>query len=100
MADGGEGTAIRYKCCRRSYRINESSESTRRQIESFYGILPDNTAIIEMAAASGLDLIKPIERNPILTKSYCATTAYGPWVKEYLGTVAQQMTVEQGCAKL
>ena len=41
-----------------------------RQINSFFGILPDNTAVIEMAAASGLNLLAAEERNPMKTTSY------------------------------
>jgi glycerate kinase len=71
MADGGEGT-VKSVISAVGGRIVSTKvvNPLGRQIESFYGILPDNTAIIEMAAASGLDLIKPIERNPILTTSF------------------------------
>jgi glycerate kinase len=42
-----------------------------REIKSFYGIMGDGvTAVIEMAAASGLPLLKPEERNPIKTTTY------------------------------
>jgi glycerate kinase len=42
-------------------------------IDSFYGILPredGKTAIIEMAAAAGLPLLQPQQRNPAKTSSY------------------------------
>lgn len=35
-----------------------------------FGLLPDATAVIEMAAASGLTLLPPSERNPLHTTSY------------------------------
>lgn len=42
-----------------------------RKIEAEYGILRDNnTAVIEMASASGLDLLAPEERNPMNTTTY------------------------------
>jgi glycerate kinase len=42
-----------------------------RKIDSFFGILGNRkTAIIEMAAASGLELLKEEERNPWLATTY------------------------------
>ncbi len=42
-----------------------------RPVSSFFGLLGDGkTAVIEMAAASGLALIKPDERNPMITSTY------------------------------
>ena len=71
MADGGEGT-VEYVISAAGGRIVSSKafDPLNREIESFFGILPDNTAIIEMAAASGLDLVKTEERDPIRTTSY------------------------------
>ena len=39
------------------------------EIDSFFGVLGD-TAIIEMAAASGLELISEQERNPLITTTF------------------------------
>jgi glycerate kinase len=40
-------------------------------VDSLYGLSGDGTtAIIEMAAASGLDLVSPDKRNPLMTTSY------------------------------
>ena len=72
LADGGEGT------------VNSLVEATNghlekiklfdpllREIESYFGILGDGkTAVIEMAAASGLELLREGERNPMVTSSY------------------------------
>jgi len=41
-----------------------------KPVHSFYGILPDGTAVIEMAAASGLSLIPAHQRNPLVTTTY------------------------------
>jgi glycerate kinase len=42
-----------------------------RLISSFFGLSGDGkTAVIEMAAASGLELLKPEERNPLVTTTY------------------------------
>lgn len=72
MADGGEGTV-------QSLVDGTSGEIIRvkvkdplmREIDSFYGILGDGkTAVIEMAAASGLPLLSKEERNPIIATTY------------------------------
>lgn len=42
-----------------------------RPVEAFWGLLGDNrTAVIEMAAASGLPLVPEEERNPLITTTY------------------------------
>ncbi len=42
-----------------------------REIEAFYGVLPDGkTAVIEVAAASGLPLVAGEENPPLLTSTY------------------------------
>jgi glycerate kinase len=42
-----------------------------REIDSYFGILGDGkTAVIEMAAASGIELLKKEERDPMRTTSY------------------------------
>lgn len=72
MADGGEGT-VQSLIDASGGRIVEAKvhDPLFRKIESFYGIMGDGkTAVIEMAAASGLHLLKPEERNPIKTTSY------------------------------
>ena len=51
-----------------------------REIDSFFGILPDNSAVIEMAAASGLNLLGDDERNPMKTTTY----GTGQLIKEAL----------------
>lgn len=72
MADGGEGTVqalvdatggriIKLRVC----------DPLLREVDSFYGILGDgNTAIIEMAAASGINLLGCNELNPLITSTY------------------------------
>jgi glycerate 2-kinase len=41
-----------------------------RDIDASYIILSDNTAVIEMAAASGLPLLSENEKNPLVTTTY------------------------------
>lgn len=74
MADGGEGTvaAITESTGGRTVRV-QVKDPLGRKIRAGYGISGDGTtAIIEMAAASGLPLLAPEERNPLVT-STCGT---------------------------
>ncbi|MCX7710006.1 MAG: glycerate kinase [Clostridia bacterium] len=72
MADGGEGTvqAIVDSCSGRIVKV-KVKDPLMREIDSFYGLLEEaNTAVIEMAAASGLMLLSHDERNPLKTTTY------------------------------
>ena len=71
VADGGEGTVealvsgLNGRLCE-----TEVSDPLGRKITARYGVLPTNTAVIEMAAASGLTLLSDNERDPMLTTTY------------------------------
>lgn len=72
LADGGEGTVKSLVNFTRG-RIVEAPvhDPLMRKMRSFFGILGDNeTAVVEVAAASGLELLKEKERNPLYTTSY------------------------------
>ncbi len=72
MADGGEGTV--------QSLVDASGGQIHRcpvrgplgePVDAFWGMMGDGeTAVIEMAAASGLHLVPPAQRNPLLTSSY------------------------------
>ena len=70
VADGGEGTveAIVDALGGEIVKV-KVSDPLGREIETYYGIAGE-TAILEMAAASGLPLLKVEERNPWLTSTY------------------------------
>ena len=72
LADGGEGTVEAILNATGGRKITASvKDPLMRNIESFWGLLPDSqTAVIEMAAASGLELLSNDERNPMLTSSF------------------------------
>ena len=72
MADGGEGTVQALVDATGGKIINlKVCDPLLREIDSFYGILGDGkTAIIEMAAASGLNLLHKNELNPLITSTY------------------------------
>jgi glycerate kinase len=71
MADGGEGTVEAIiEAAGGNIIIDDALGPLGNKTSSFYGVLPDNTAVIEMAAASGLNLIDASERNPLRTTTY------------------------------
>jgi glycerate kinase len=71
MADGGEGTVEAIIAgMGGQIRYTNVLNPLGQEIRSFFGILPNYTAVIEMAAASGLNLIGDQERNPLLTTTY------------------------------
>ena len=72
MADGGEGT-VQSLIDATGGRLIELTvhDPLFRKINSFYGIMGDGvTAVIEMAAASGLALLAGGERNLLKTTTY------------------------------
>jgi glycerate kinase len=89
MADGGDGTV---ECL-----VNATGGEILKEkvigplgdeVLAFYGILGDRkTAIIEMAAASGLTLVPENKRNPLITTTY----GTGQLIKAVLN---------QGCRKM
>ncbi|MDA0128190.1 glycerate kinase [Vibrio sp. MarTm2] len=72
MADGGEGTVQSLVDATGGDIVTvEVTGPLGQPVEGFYGLLGDgSTAVIEMAAASGLHLVEPSERNPLLTTTY------------------------------
>jgi glycerate 2-kinase len=72
MADGGEGTVDALVAATSGRVISVPAvDPLNRPVQSFFGVLGDGkTAVIEMAAASGLELLAPGERNPLLTSTF------------------------------
>jgi glycerate kinase len=66
VADGGEGTmAVLLAALGGELRSAPVSDPLRRPIEASFGLLTDGeTAIVEMAQASGLPLLAPEDRDP------------------------------------
>jgi len=71
LADGGEGTfEILVHQSKGSIKRVTVLDPLLRPIEAGYGVSQDGkTAFIEMAKASGLQLLKESERNPLFTSS-------------------------------
>ncbi len=71
LADGGEGLVEAILAvCAGEKRVVTVKDPLGREIQGFYGLLKNGTAVIEMAAASGLLLLSEEERNPWLTSTY------------------------------
>ncbi|WP_370294964.1 glycerate kinase [Rossellomorea marisflavi] len=71
MADGGEGTVQSLVDATGGALIERSvTGPLGEEVPAFFGLLGDGkTAVIEMAAASGLHLVEPAKRNPLITTS-------------------------------
>ncbi|MBO5788913.1 MAG: glycerate kinase [Clostridia bacterium] len=89
MADGGEGTVEALSQGRKVKHVKVTVKGPRlTPVEATYSIIEESqTAVIEMAAASGITLVPPHLRNPL------ETTTYG---------VGEMMidALERGCRKL
>jgi glycerate kinase len=72
MADGGEGTVESLVDATEGKLIQlKVMDPLMRETDSFYGITGDGeTAAIEMAAASGIELLTKEDRNPWITSTY------------------------------
>ena len=89
ISDGGEGVLEAIMAGAGGTRVSVSVlDPLKRQIKAEYGILNDDkTAVIEMAKASGLELMKEVEKNPLTTSTY----GTGQLIKDAL---------EKGCNKI
>jgi glycerate kinase len=72
MSDGGEGTVQAVIDATRGELVYlKVKDPLLREVNSFYGITGDGeTAVIEMAAASGLELLTDEERDPWITSTF------------------------------
>ena len=70
MADGGEGTVQALAALGGTVRTVKVRDPLCRPIEAQYLLLSDGTAVMEMAAAAGLPLLEPQERNPLVTTTF------------------------------
>ena len=71
VADGGEGTVAAVVAATGGrLRTVEVRGPRGDAVEASYGLLPDGQAVIEMAAASGLPLLAPDERDPRFTSTF------------------------------
>jgi len=93
IADGGDGTLDAF-LANGGRRIQEMViDPLERPTLSAYGMLPDGeTAVIEMALASGLAMLRPGELNPLVTTTY----GTGTLLKAALEAGARRIIVGMG----
>ena len=89
ISDGGEGLLEALLTPLQGTLVSVSvKDPLNRTIEASYGLLDQGkTAIIEMATASGLELLSIEERNPLITSTY----GTGELIKDAL---------DKGCTKI
>lgn len=94
LADGGEGTTEALHSGLGGEMISVLvSDPLGRKISAEYCILPDGeTAVIEMAAAAGITLIKNSERNPLNTTTY----GVGEMIRDAISRGARRFIVGIG----
>ncbi len=94
LADGGEGTTqILTNFSNGRFVTAPVHDPLGRQIDANYGISGDGkTAFIEMAAASGLLLLKPVECNPLNTSTF----GTGELIKHAIGNGAENIILGIG----
>lgn len=65
LADGGEGTvAALLAATGGEARRTRVTGPLGAPVEADWGLLPDGTAVLELAAAAGLELVPPAQRDP------------------------------------
>ena len=71
VADGGEGSMDALVTTLGGEAASlVVSDPLGRPVKADYAVLDDSSAVIEMARASGLTLLLPEERNPMITSTY------------------------------
>lgn len=71
IADGGEGTVDSIIIAAGGeYREIEVIGPAHRPVKAHYGIINGDTAVVEMAQASGITLLENHEKNPMTTTTY------------------------------
>lgn len=93
VADGGEGLvdALLEACGGEKVPV-PVHDPLGRDIQSFYGRLPDGRAVIEMAAASGLPLLKLDERDALQASTY----GTGELIRHALANGARELILGLG----
>ncbi len=92
VADGGEGSVDAFLQALGGEKVTvKAQDPYGQEIDSFYGILPDGTAIIEMAAAAGLPLVGE-NRHAEKTTTY----GVGQLIKDALRNKCKKLIIGLG----
>jgi glycerate kinase len=71
LADGGPGTVrAMVRATGGEFRTTNVRGPMSWKVDAEWGLLPDGTAVIEMAAAAGLVLVPEEQRNPLIATTY------------------------------
>jgi glycerate kinase len=71
IADGGEGTALVLEAALGgTWRTAVVSDPLGRPVAARWLLLDDGTAVVESAAAAGLPLLQPAERDPLVASTH------------------------------
>ncbi len=94
VADGGEGTVHSLISATGGRLVEVAVKGPQlKEVNAFYGILGDDrTAVIEMAAASGLHHVPASQRDPKLTSSY----GTGELIRHALDNGAERLIIGLG----
>jgi glycerate kinase len=94
LADGGEGTALALvRATGGAMRHARVHDPLGREIDAQWGVLGDRTtAVLEMAAASGLPLLRDDERDPRIT----STRGTGELILQAAASGAQRIVIGIG----
>ncbi|ANQ28285.1 glycerate kinase [Vibrio natriegens] len=94
VADGGEGTVQSLIDATQGQQVFTTVfDPLNKEVQAFYGILGDGeTAVIEMAEASGLHLVPAEDRDPKLTSSF----GTGQLIKHALDRGMQRLIIGLG----
>ena len=86
MADGGEGTAQALALAQGGRMMRAAAhDALGRPVAATYALLPHGRAVIEMAAAAGLPLVAPAERDVTIALGGSATNDGGMGCMSALG---------------
>ncbi|HTK21451.1 MAG TPA: glycerate kinase [Mucilaginibacter sp.] len=106
IADGGDGTgSLILERCKGVIVSKQVHDPLGRKIDSRFGLIDNGkTAVIEMADASGLRLLKKSELNPMQTSSYgtgeLINAALDKGVNKVIIAMGGSATVDGGCGIL
>ncbi len=93
IADGGEGTVDAVIAVTKGdYRKVKVHGPLMEETEASYGVFHGDSAIIEMAAASGLPMVPTDKRNPLNTTSY----GTGELIKDALDNGYRKLSIAIG----
>lgn len=94
VADGGEGTVEAMVAATQGRLVQVTvTGPLNKPVDAFYGLSGDERcAFIEMAAASGLEIVPPACRNPLLT----TTWGTGELIRHALDAGVQQIIIGIG----